>query len=186
MNDELCILFSYRVSRQDSTKHSPFLLVYGRQPRLPIEFDTKSDENCIEDSETEEKQSVGSEESVLQVNINKPTCFDDYNNLLQRMVDVRRKALENIQSAQERQKKYYDTKHCKDKEQYKVGAAVLLLNSKKLSRRGSKLEQNWMGPYHIHEVLPKGTYRLCNPENGNVLAQKINMTRLKLYYKPKG
>ena len=98
------------------------------------------------------------------------------------MVDVRRKALENIQSAQERQKKYYDAKHCKDKEQYKVGAAVLLLNSKKLSRKDSKLEQNWIGPYHIHEVLSKGTYRLCNPENGNVLAQKVNMTRLKLYY----
>ena len=35
------ILFSYRVSRHDSTKQSPFVLVYGRQPRLPIEFNTK-------------------------------------------------------------------------------------------------------------------------------------------------
>ena len=49
------------------------------------------------------------------------------------MIEVRRKALENIQCAQERQKRYYDAKHCKDKEQYKVGAEVLLLNSKKLS-----------------------------------------------------
>ena len=57
------------------------------------------------------------------------------------MDDVQRKALENIQSAQERQKKYYDAKHCKDKEPYKVGAAVLLLNSKKLSKKGSKLER---------------------------------------------
>ena len=31
-------LFSYRVSRQDSTKTSPFLPVYGRQPKLPVEF----------------------------------------------------------------------------------------------------------------------------------------------------
>ena len=35
------ILFSYRVSCLDSTKHSPFYLVYGRQPRLPIEFTMK-------------------------------------------------------------------------------------------------------------------------------------------------
>ena len=35
------ILFSYRVSRHDSTRQSPFVLVYGRQPRLPIEFNTK-------------------------------------------------------------------------------------------------------------------------------------------------
>ena len=41
------------------------------------------------------------------------------------MIEVRKKALENIQSAQERQKKYYDAKHCKDKEQYEVGAPVL-------------------------------------------------------------
>ena len=98
------------------------------------------------------------------------------------MIEVRRKALQNIQCAQERQKKYYDAKHCKDKEQYKVGAEVLLLNSKKLSRKGSKLEPTWIGPYSIHEVLPKGTYRLLNLESGKVLGQKINMTRLKLYH----
>ena len=32
------ILFSYRVSRQDSTKVLPFFLVYRRQVKLPIEF----------------------------------------------------------------------------------------------------------------------------------------------------
>lgn len=64
------ILFSYRVSRQDSTKHSPFLLVYGRQPRLPIEFNTKVDENCFE-----EHLSIASEESILQVNVNKQYCL---------------------------------------------------------------------------------------------------------------
>ena len=32
------ILFSYRVSCHDSTKFSSFFLVYGRHPRLPIEF----------------------------------------------------------------------------------------------------------------------------------------------------
>ena len=40
-----------------------FLLDYGHQPRLPI----KSDKNCIDDSVTEEKQSVGSEENVLML-----------------------------------------------------------------------------------------------------------------------
>ena len=36
------VLFSYRVSRQDSTKTSSFLLVYGRQLKLPAEFSVNS------------------------------------------------------------------------------------------------------------------------------------------------
>ena len=52
------ILFSYRVSRQDSTKHSPFFVVYGRHPKLPIEFNIMhpcegESENVAEEQETE-------------------------------------------------------------------------------------------------------------------------------------
>ena len=99
------------------------------------------------------------------------------------MIEVRRKALCNIEHAQEKQKYYYDKKHCKDKALYKVGSSVLVRNSKKVSRKGSKLEQNWLGPYVIHEVLSKGTFLLRNSNNhSKVLAQKYNMARLKLYY----
>ena len=40
--DELIdnILFAYRSSRQDSTKCTPFLLMYGREARLPIQLCT--------------------------------------------------------------------------------------------------------------------------------------------------
>ena len=60
--------------------------------------------------------------------------------------------------------KYYDAKHSKDKEHYKVGSSVLLLNSKKRSKKGLNVELNWLGPYIIHEVLAKGTYCLRNPK----------------------
>ena len=44
----------------------------------------------------------------------------------QAMIDIRKKALENIEEAKTRQKRYYDAKHSKDKSCYKVGALVLL------------------------------------------------------------
>ncbi len=47
------ILFSYRVSCQDSTKYSPFFLVYGRQARLPVQFNKKLKEKG-ENAEDEE------------------------------------------------------------------------------------------------------------------------------------
>ena len=81
------------------------------------------------------------------------------------MVDVRKKALENIMKAKGTQKVYYDQVHCKDREKYKVGTLVLIKNSTKLSKKGSKMEPNWTGPYLIHEVLSKGTYRLSKPNS---------------------
>ena len=158
------IAFSYRVSRQDSTKASPFYLVYGRQARLPIELNIKPEEG----------------EPAAEPSTSSDLKFDEY---ISDMIKIRRRALENIQAAQERQKGYYDAKHGKDKSKYQVGELVLVKNSKKLSRKGSKMEPNWHGPYRIHEILGKGTFKLCHVDDSKkVLAQIFNMTRLKLYH----
>ena len=58
------ILFSYRVSRQSSTKASPFVLVYGRQPQLPVEFSlTSTVESGEENQRQEEGKNINSEVS---------------------------------------------------------------------------------------------------------------------------
>ena len=213
------ILFSYRVSRHDSTRYSPFFLVYGKNARLPVDFnmmpkkvseiegddaneltdianeedgndeEMNSEENENKDDGEEvdnEDKDDGEEESGENAN----KCDDDGMNLsfeehVNIMIGVRRKALANIGIAQERQKFYYNAKHCKDKDKYVVGAAVLLKNSKKLSRKGSKMEPNWTGPYHIHEGTGKNTYKLCRFKGTNkekVLKTRVNVTRLKLYH----
>ena len=59
--------------------------------------------------------------------------FETY---MSRMIEIRQKSLMNIKVAQERQKRYYDAKHCKDKVQYKVGSLVLLFNRRKHSKKG--------------------------------------------------
>ena len=228
------VLFSYRVSKQDSTKASPFMLVYGRQPRLPIELsvnaanEEKRNEKCpetVEEETSEKKEEMGLEEDETSLkgerNDEEEKCQeglddeemnqvenemimeekthsledgeDDGNKKdahgivcrnitaedhIMKMIEIRKKALGNIKIAQKKQKMHCDPKHCKDKCKYKVGALVLLKNSKKLSRKGCKQEPNWFGPYRIHEV---GTVRLSSLSN-KVLAQTYNMTRLKLYY----
>ena len=100
---------------------------------------------------------------------------------MQAMINVQQKALQNIQKAQCRQKVYYDTAHNIDKGQYKVGAVVLLRNK---TKKGSKMETNWIGPYFVHEVLSKGTCRLSSKvkKPNKVLAQKFNISCLKQYH----
>ena len=45
------------------------------------------------------------------------------------------------------------------------------------------MEQNWLGPYRIHESLGKSTYILCDYRNKEkVFRTQYNMTRLKLYH----
>ena len=148
------ILFSYRVSRQDSTRYSPFFLVYGRQARLPVEFNINdvggedSEDSDVEDGaqDVEDEDSDGEDggkdaegNSSEKKGSGSELSFEEH---MKKMITVRKKALDNIGTAQHRQKTYYDAKHCKDKEMYTVGAAVPVRNYKKLSRKGSKLEPN--------------------------------------------
>ena len=76
------LLFAYRASAQASTRESPFFLVYGRDARLPTE-------------------------TVLS-HVRNPD-IDDYKVDLRANLSLAwRLAAENIQAAQNRQKKYYD------------------------------------------------------------------------------
>ena len=161
------VLFSYRVSRQDSTKTSPFMLVYGRQQKLPVKYSI----NSTVDEEQEggvngeirddsgstrrsEQEDGGLENGVAMVGVGDENrdmnCIqtneqDDggLEDRIKKMVTIRKKALENIKVAQERQKRQYDAEHSRDKAKYKIGTLILVKNSLKLSRKGSKLEPNW-------------------------------------------
>ena len=64
------ILFSYRISRQDSTKQSPFVLLFGRQARLPIEFNLGADlgENDSHYSDFNNGSTLSSEQTAALTN----------------------------------------------------------------------------------------------------------------------
>ena len=108
------VLFSYRVSRQDSTKYSPFYLMYGRNAILPVEF------NMAEEHKNESEEELENTEEL------------DLDEHVKKMMTVRKRALENIRHAQDRQKCCYDAKHAKYKSKYKVGILVWVKNSKEI------------------------------------------------------
>ena len=156
------ILFAYRSSRHDTTNCTPFLLMYGREARLPVQLSGK-------------KAEVGSEEN--------------FESKLKGLQELRRKvhanALANISKAQERQKKHYDKKH-NTGTKIKVEDMVLVKDMSNEGRKGGKLKCLFPGgPYTVAQDLGKGRYRLKN-KDGVILKTAINYHRLKKWLDPEG
>ena len=87
------ILFCYQSSTNDSTKFSPFFLMYGREPKLPIELAVEGSPLCDDQNSAQ----VSLETKVEQ--------------LLKLKKSVHDLAMKNIGKAQDRQKRNYDKKH---------------------------------------------------------------------------
>ena len=94
------LLFSYRVSVQDSTKESPFFLIYGRDPRLPTE------------------SALSQPRTAYMVDI------DDYKTeFVTSLSEAWKIAQENIKVAQTKQKTQYDRRSKEPK--YAIGDRVM-------------------------------------------------------------
>ena len=152
------ILFAYRSSRQDSTKCSPFLLMYGREPHLPIDL------TCVPSDVAPDKR--------------------DFETKVQKMLELQKelhdKARSNNEKPQARQKWQYDAKH-NTNTKVKVGDNILVQVMKNQGWKGGKLEPLFPGgPYVIEEDLGKGRFRLKDL-NGKLLKTAINIHRLKVW-----
>ena len=150
------VLMGYRASRQASTKHSPYFMLYQQEMRLPIDTELLAPDNDGEDVDSD---------SIIE-------------NLLQSRVKVFSKAKVNIDEAQKKQKKTYDKKHAIEK--YHIGMEVLVENTADKQRKGGKLNPAWLGPYVINKEIGKGVYELRN-KKGDIVRNKVNVNRLKLY-----
>ena len=153
------VLMGYRASRQASTKHSPYFLLFHQQMRLPIDSEVLPSSLDQEDDDE-----------------------DDLDQKIQILLDARQKAFKeveaNIEAAQKSQKETYDRKH--QAQVLPEGTEVLLENTYQKQRKGGKMDPLWLGPYTIHRNLGKGLYELKNKE-GKLVKKKANINRLKVY-----
>jgi len=151
------VLFGYRVNAQASTKFTPFELLYGVKPRLPIDLADAGDCDTADlDAEARTERAIQFAEGLQS---------------------QRKTAQENITAAQSKQKIRYDLKHAPPI--YKVGDKVLKYNRRRDTHKGDKLKPRYTGPYVICDVLGRGVYRL--KDGDKVLTQAANATNLKLW-----
>ncbi|XP_065680620.1 uncharacterized protein LOC136094551 [Hydra vulgaris] len=137
------VLYPLRVERQQSTKVSPFEIMFGgRSPVCTSEFE----ENKIFVNATDDNITSEMEKSKLRIeNLTNLVC-------------------KNIKDAQNKQKIHYDKKvlKCKkiEKESIDVEDKVLLLDIRGRRSKGAALKPRFKGPFIVSHVTQCGNFRL--------------------------
>ena len=90
-------LYAYRIGTQDSSRFSPFFLLYNRHPRKAIDHELNTAVNQTNQQNDANKANTTIKETMEE--------------LLDMREQYQQKAHENIRRAQERQKTYFDAKH---------------------------------------------------------------------------
>lgn len=159
---DTCV-FAYNTSRHDSSKISPFEVMFGRRATLPVdvELQKKTSEELLEDFQTLDEAKYDA------------VVVERKKHREERLKQVKA----NIVVAQKKQKEYYDQKRAMPKH-YKVGALVLLKDHTRKKRKGGALDLRWHGPFTIHKVLPRGIYALAD-DKGHI--RKATGAHLKVY-----
>jgi hypothetical protein len=147
------LLFAYRVAVQESTQHSPFLLLYGRQPRIP--------------SDT----ALNQPRTPYQIE------FQDYaGELVAKLSEAWALAHQSIKQAQRRQKVQYD-KRIKEPD-YEVGQRVMVHHPSHIRGEAWKLARPYFGPYEVIALTPTNAeVKPLNHPNGKSIFVALDRLR---------
>uniref|UniRef100_A0A8C5PWN7 Gypsy retrotransposon integrase-like protein 1 n=1 Tax=Leptobrachium leishanense TaxID=445787 RepID=A0A8C5PWN7_9ANUR len=126
------LLFAYREMPQESTRFSPFELVYGRRVRGPLYLVRAQWE------ERQEPEGLPVLSYVLE--------------LRERLTELTGLVQGNMQAGQAQQKAWYD--RSARSRSFLVGQKVLVLKP----QRQNKLQASWQGPYQVVTQLGDTTY----------------------------
>jgi predicted aspartyl protease len=153
------VLFSYRSTPCKSTGYSPFYLLYGRMPRLPLDMALLGDE----DSDTDPQKH-------LEI-------------ITEKLKGAQTKSIENLRKAQDQMKASYDKKA--KQRRFQVGDEVWMYNPAHRRHLSRKLQHLWKGPFKIAKLVPgtECTYRLKTMQ-GRMLSAPVHSDRLKKYVDP--
>lgn len=153
------IMMSYRAfPSTQSTKHSPFFLLYGMECNLPIDT------------------------ALLPQNSLTKTTDQHMQTVHKNLITARTLAKENQLAAQEKNSSTHDRKARLPR--YQVGQRVWLFCSKTPKGKSAKLVKRWIGPYYICHSSDTHTYKLASCNTHRLVRSRIHANRLKPYFDP--
>jgi len=149
------VLFAYNTSVQASTNEIPFKVIYGRDPKLPIDV------------------------SLLSNEVSTIPVIDYITKLRQDLKETWEAVVENHERAQQHQQENHNKK-AKIVE-FKEGDLVLLLDTTTIKGRTKKLAPNYTGPYVVTKRVNEVNYIIRYQGRKTGKTQRVHANRLKLY-----
>jgi Integrase zinc binding domain len=146
--------FSYNVSIQATTKYTPFYLVYGREPTLPIDAGMQPD--LVMGADSAER--------------------------VERLAEARKNVLQVIKTEQAKQKARYDQgrRHVT----YKAGQFVKVFFPLRKVGKVEKFMHRWLGPFKIVEKLSDLNYKINLKISKKWIVDTVHVSRMKPWYDP--
>ncbi|OAE26883.1 hypothetical protein AXG93_3554s1010 [Marchantia polymorpha subsp. ruderalis] len=191
-------LWAYRTAEKITTRQTPYFLVYGQHPVLPIEFEVPTQRTLdlrrigAEESQLYRLQEVtllderrrDAEDRTRKIQLRRKERYDKKIKPVIQLQEVmlleerRREAEERTRRIQLRRKERYDKKI---KPVLLQKGDLALLYDSRHARFPGKLHLRWMGPYRVVEVFPNGSIQLADLA-GDLLGTRVNGWRLKKYH----
>ncbi|XP_046681562.1 uncharacterized protein LOC124368331 [Homalodisca vitripennis] len=143
----------YNTSVQETTRHTPFFLMYGREARLPIDVSLR--QHASEDPQVEE--------------------------VLERVQKCREDVQKIVSGTQKKQKQRFDRTH--RHVEFEPGEQVMVWTPIRKKGRSTKLLHRWYGPYQVEAKLSDVNYVILVTKGKKPPFQDtIHVSRLKRYY----
>ena len=149
------VLFGYRVSPHPATGDTPFYLLYGREPRLPVDVTL----NPPKDLST----------SILAHRAKIVTKITTAQNV----------AKQHIAKSQEIMREYYNRRASDPN--FEIGDKVWVFTPAVPKGLTKKLKHLWHGPYRVIDQLSPVHFQLATCDNRKVTT-KVHANRMKLFY----
>ena len=121
------VMFAYRTALHESTQDTPFFLMHGRDPVLPVEA------------------------VMCPPTLSYSTSENYKDEMTTHLQEAFTLVKENMQRTQHKQKEHYDIKS--ELVDYEIGEKVWIYNPSSKPGLSGKLLHNWHGPFKIIDKL---------------------------------
>jgi hypothetical protein len=162
------VLFSDRISTKRTTGYTPYKIIFGQLPVLPVdlEMDTYLGIDWLDISTTEE---------LLEARTKQ----------LDRKDEIIEEAHRKLLKTREASVRYWDRKMAaRLREPLDPGDLVLVYNKSLEDQWGKLFANRWNGPFKVKEQLPKGSY-LLEELDGTELKRTYAASHIKRFF-PRG